>query len=71
MQSLFGDVSLFFFFSFFLVSRAFTTMLANRGTVFVRGYIGYRFDGSLSQLLVARHPLVWFIAIVITLGMIK
>ena len=58
MQSLLGDVSLFFF----LVSQAFTTMLAKRGTVFVRGCIGYHFDGLLSQLLVALHPLVLFIA---------
>ena len=56
MQSLLGDVSLF------LVSQALTTMLAKRGTVFVHGCIGYRFDGLLSQLLVALHPLVWFIA---------
>ena len=49
-------------FSFFLVSQAFTTMLAKRGTVFVRGCIGYHFDGLLSQLLVALHPLVLFIA---------
>ena len=58
MQSLLGEV----FFLFFLVSQAFTTMLAKRGTVFVRGCIGYHFDGLLSQLLVALHPLVLFIA---------
>ena len=64
MQSLLGDVSLFFF----LVSQAFTTMLAKRGTVevFVRGCIGYHFDGLLSQLLVALHPLVLFIAMWLT-----
>ena len=53
-----GGVSLFFF----LVSPALTTILAKRGTVFVRGCIGYHFDGFLSQLLVAVHPLVLFIA---------
>ena len=56
MQSLLGDVYLF------SVSQAFTSMLANRGTVLVRGCIGYHFDGLLSQLLVALHPLVLFIA---------
>ena len=45
-----------------LVSQAFTTMLAKRGTVFVRGCIGYHFDGLLSQLLDAVHPLVLFTA---------
>ena len=45
---------------FCLVSQAFTTMLAKRGTVFVRGCIGYHFDGLLIQLLVALHPLVLF-----------
>ena len=35
-------------FLFFLVSQAFTIMLAKRGTVFVRGCIGYHFDGLLS-----------------------
>ena len=45
-----------------LVSQAFTTMLAKRGTVFVRGCIGYHFDGLLSQLLDALHPLVLFTA---------
>ena len=44
------------------VSQAFTTMLVKMGTVFVRGCIGYHFDGSLSQLVVALHPLVLFIA---------
>ena len=39
-----------------------TTMLAKRGTVFVRGCIGYHFDGLLSQLLAALHPLVLLIA---------
>ena len=46
----------------FVVRQAFISMLANRGTVFVRGCIGYHFDGLLSQLLVALHPLVLFIA---------
>jgi len=52
----------------FLFSQAFTTMLAKRGTVevFVRGCIGYHFDGLLSQLLVALHPLVLFIAMWLT-----
>ena len=59
MQSLLGDVSLFFS---FLVSQAFTTMLAKRGTVFEHECIGYHFDGLLSQLLVALHPLILFIA---------
>ena len=56
------SLSLSFFFFFFLVSQAFTTMLAKRGTVFVCGCIGYHFDCLLSQLLVALHPLVLFIA---------
>ena len=47
---------------FCVVSQAFIRMLAKRGTVFVRGCIGYHFDGLLSQLLVALHPLVVFIA---------
>ena len=55
----FGDVSLF------VVSQAFISMLANRGTVSVRGCIGYHFDG-LSQLLDALHPLVLFIAMRLT-----
>ena len=59
MQSLLGDVSLFFF---FLVRQALTTVLANRGTVSLCGCIGYHFDGLLSQLLDALHPLVLFIA---------
>ena len=46
---------------FCVVSQAFISMLAKRGTVFVRGYTGYRFDGLLSQLLVALRPLVLFI----------
>ena len=46
----------------FVVRQAFISMLAKRGTVFVRGCIGYHFDGLLSQLLVALHPLVLFIA---------
>ena len=36
---------LFFFFFFF--SQAVTTMLAKRGTVAMRGCIGYHFDGLL------------------------
>ena len=43
MQSLLGNVSLF------LVSQALTTMLAKRGTVFVRGCIRYHFDGLLKE----------------------
>ena len=46
----------------FVVRQAFTSMLAKRGTIFVRGRIGYHFDGLLIQLLVALHPLVLFIA---------
>ena len=53
MQSLLGDVSLF------LVSQTLTTMMAKRGTVFVRGCIEYHFDGLLSQLLVALHPFIF------------
>ena len=60
MQSLLGDISLS------LVIQIFTTMLAKRGTAFVRGCIGYHFDGLLSQLLVALHPLVLFIAMWLT-----
>ena len=48
---------------FCVVSQAFTSMLAKRGTVFVRGCIGCHFDGLLSQPLVALHPLVLFIVI--------
>ena len=47
---------------FCLVSQAFTSVLTNRGTVFVRGCNVYHFDGLLIQLLVALHPLVLFIA---------
>ena len=47
---------------FCVVSQAFTSILAKRGTVFVRGCIGYHFDGLLIQLLDALHPLVLFIA---------
>ena len=47
---------------FCVVSQAFTSMLAKRGTVFVCGCIGYHFDGFLSQLLVALHHLNLFIA---------
>ena len=46
----------------FVVRQAFISMLAKGGTVFVRGCIGYHFDGLLSQLLDALHPLVLFIA---------
>ena len=46
---------------FCVVSQAFISMLANRGTVLMRGCIGYHFDGLLSQLLDALHPLVLFI----------
>ena len=59
MQSLLGDVSLF------LVSQILTTMLAKRSTVFVRGCIGYHFDGLLSQLLVALHPFIFVYCYVI------
>ena len=45
----------------FVVSQAFISMLAKRGS-FVRGCIGYHFDGLLSQLLVALHHLILFIA---------
>ena len=41
---------------FSVVSQAFNSMLANRGTVLVHGCIGYHFDGLLSQLLVALRP---------------
>ena len=51
---------------FCVVSQAFTSMLAKKGTVFVRGCIGYHFDGLLNQLLVALHPLVLFIAMWLT-----
>ena len=47
---------------FCVVSQALTSMLAKKGYRFVRGCIGYHFDGLLSQLLVALHPLVLFIA---------
>ena len=43
-------------------------MLANKGTVLVRGYIGYHFDGLLIQLLNALNPLVLFIAILRLIG---
>ena len=56
MQSLLGDVSLF------VVSQAFISMLANRGTVSMRGCFGYHFDGLLGRLLAALHPLVLFTA---------
>ena len=60
MQSLFG------LWRCFVVSQAFISMLAKRGTVFARGCIVYHFDGLLSQLLVALHPLVLFIAMWLT-----
>ena len=60
-------LEMFLFFFFFLVSPDFTTMLAKRGTVFVRGCIGYHFNGLLSQLLVALHLLVLFIAMRLTI----
>ena len=48
----------------FVVSQAFISMLAGKkGYSFVCGCIGYHFDGLLSQLLVALHPLVLFIAV--------
>ena len=50
------------FLEMFVVRQAFISMLAKRSTVFVCGCIGYHFDGLLSQLLVALHPLVLFIA---------
>ena len=58
MQSLLEDVPR----CCFLLSQAFISMLAKRGTVSVCGCIGYHFDGLLSQLLDALHPLVLFIA---------
>ena len=36
---------------FCVVSQAFTSMLAKKGYSFVRGCIGYHFDGLISQLL--------------------
>ena len=42
----------------FVVSQAFISMLAKRGTVLCVDV----FDGLLIQLLVALHPLVLFIA---------
>ena len=51
---------------FCVVSQAFTSMLAKRGTIFVCGCTGYHFDGLFSQLLVALHPLVFFIAMWLT-----
>ena len=46
-----------------VVSQAFISMFANRGTVSMRGCIGYHIDGLLSQLLVVLHHLVLFIAV--------
>ena len=46
----------------FVVSQAFISMLAKRGTVLCVDV----FDGLLSQLLVALHPLVLFIAMRLT-----
>ena len=57
MQSLLGLWRCFVY-----LARPFTTVLVKRGTVSVRGCIGYHFDGLLSQLLVVLHPLVFFIA---------
>ena len=51
---------------FCVVNQAFTSMLAERSTVLVRGCIGYHFDGLLSQLLDALHPLVLFTAMWLT-----
>ena len=51
---------------FCVVSQAFTSMLAKKGYSFVRGCIGYHFEGLLSQLLVALHYLVLFIAMWLT-----
>ena len=51
---------------FCVVSQAFISMLANRGTVLMHGCIGYHFDGLLSQLLDALHALVLFIAMWLT-----
>ena len=48
---------------FCVVSQAFISMLAKRGTIFVRGCIGYHFDGLF---LVAPHPLVVFIVMWLT-----
>ena len=59
-------LEMFLFFFFFLVRQALTTVLANRGTVSVHGCIGSHFDGLLSQLLDALHPLVLFIAMWLT-----
>ena len=50
----------------FVVRQAFVSMLAKKGTVFVRGCIGYHFDGLLIQLLAALHPLVLFIVMWLT-----
>ena len=41
-------------------------LYCNAIIVFVRGCIGYHSDGLLSQLLVALHPLVLFIAMLLT-----
>ena len=49
----------------FAVRQTFISMLAKRGS-FVRGCIGYHFDGLLSQLLVALHHLILFIAMWLT-----
>ena len=37
-------------------------VFGKKGYSFVRGCTGYHFDGLLSQLLVALHPSVLFIA---------
>ena len=44
---------------FCVVSQAFISTLAKRGTVLVCGCTGYHFGGLLSQLFVALHPLVY------------
>ena len=50
----------------FFVSQALISMLANRGTVLMRGCIGYHFDGLLSQLVDVLHRLGLFIAMWLT-----
>ena len=57
MQSLLGHVSLFLGLYYYV---------GKNGYRFVRGCIGYYFDGSLNQLIVALHPLVLFIAMCLT-----
>ena len=51
----------------FAVRQTFISMLKKRGTVLcVDVLIGYHFDGLLSQLLVALHHLILFIAMWLT-----